>query len=104
MYGKIGSPPTARVTLAPTSSIPPRRQRILRRRDPLRGREAGARRAAVGPRNLGRRIAERDDVDEAGLHLRAVALDVAADQEVRRRRLIAPGPLVQIRAGARHGD
>ena len=67
----------------------PRGHRILRRGDPLREREPAARRVAVGARNFGRRIAVGDDVDEARLHLRAVALDVAANQEIRRRHLVA---------------
>ena len=73
-------------------------------RNPLRQREPAARGAAVGPRNFGRRIAVGDDLDEARLHLRAVALDVAPNQEVRRRHLVSPGPCVQVRPGAGHRD
>ena len=63
--------------------------------------QAPARGAPVGPRDLGRRIAAGDHLHEPRLHLRAAALDIAADQEIRRRRLVAAGTLVQIAAGER---
>ena len=81
-----------------------RGHRILRRRDPLRERQPAAGRAAVGTRNFSRRVAVRDDVDEARRHLRSVAFHVAANEEIGRRHLVAPGTLMQVRAGARHRD
>ena len=52
-----------------------RGQRIVRRREPLGERQPPARRAAVGPRNLGRRFAVHRHAEEARLHQRAVALE-----------------------------
>ena len=96
-----GDDAAAEVVLPDAIDDDPGGERVVGRGDPLGQREAPARGASVGPRNLGRRIAAGDHLHEPGLHLRAAALDVAANQEIRRRRLVAPGTLVQVAAGER---
>ena len=96
-----GDDAAAEVLLPEPVDDDPGGERVVGRGDPARQGEAPARGAPVGPRDLGGRIAARDHLHEPRLHLRAAALDVAADQEIRRRRLVASGTLVQVAAGER---
>ena len=96
-----GDDAAAEMLLPETIDDDARGQRILRRADPSGQRQAAAGGAAVGPRNLGRRSAVGDHFDEARLHLRTVALDVATNQEVRGRHLVAARTLVEVAARER---
>src|SRR5205823_4078360 len=58
-------------------------------------REPPARRLAVRTWNFGRRIPVGQDRRQRRLHQRTLAVWIAADEEIRRRRLVPAGPFVQ---------
>src|SRR5207245_7837084 len=69
--------------------------RVGARAEPSAGREPPARRLAVRTWNFGRRIPVGQDRRKRRLHQRTLAVWIAADEEIRRRRLVPAGPFVQ---------
>ena len=66
-----------------------RRQRVVARAEPFGEREPPARRLAVRTWNFGWRIPVGQDRRERRLHQRTLAVWIAADEEIRRRRLVS---------------
>src|SRR5260370_31928254 len=71
----------------------PRGQRIFPRAEPFGQRPSSPRSAAIRRRIFHWWIAVIDYADKSGLHQWSAAFRIAADQEIRRRRLIAARPL-----------
>ena len=81
-----------------------RRQRVILRRNPLRQGQPPSGSAAIGPGNLGGRIAVAGHGEKARLHVWSGTERVAANQERRRRHFIGAGALVQETARFFHPD